>query len=261
MKKLAKLTYILALFSFGLLFTWSIGVLVSTVFNLKVFQESTTEFALMSILPILATAAGAGIINIISNVGIIANHITGEGEVEKTRAIRIGTRVFLYGNLLLIVGLFVGNFLSDRWKERELLREIQSLSESNRSFLAKVPAGALDSVSVRYTRQILEYIDRTNAKISDPAVIFPGQYLGEKVLFSIEDRNSYRTGSDTVGHILATSEKARSRILQAFQANDPSPFAIQEENRYEVYILIGNGAAKPFLLRMNRQNRYGRLSS
>jgi len=261
-KKLARITYLIALLSICLLITWSIGVLVTTVFNLKVFQENTTEFALLSILPILATVAGAGIINIISNISLIANHLTGASinEKENDKKVKIGTRILLYGNLLLIVGLFGGSKISDKIKENDLKQEILEIKNSNKSIISKIPGPILDSNSINETQTVLEYIGKTNTKISEPVAIFTGIYKGQKVLYSVNSNSGVHRAIDSTSFLFRTSEKTRSKIFGALQSNDDAPFVVSDDNAYEIFILI-KSSKNPFMLKMSKYSRYGRISS
>lgn len=262
MKKLAQITYLIALISICLLITWSIGVLVTTVFNLKVFQENTTEFALLSILPILATVAGAGIINVISNISIITNHLAGinSDEVKNDKKVKIGTRILLYGNLLLVFGLFAGSKISDKIKESDLKREIEAIKLSNKSVIDKIPGPNLDTNSVNETQKILEYIGKTNIKLTDPVAIFQGTYKGQKVLFSVAAGSECHHYLDTTNHLYRTSENTRSKIFDALNSDNESAFVALDENLYEIFVLV-KYSHTPFILRMSKYNRYGRISS
>lgn len=278
MKLLAKLSYSISLISIALLITWCLGLVVTVVFDLKTFDQKSTEFLGMSVLLILASGIGAGLINLLSNVGIISNHITDAKGKDEIKGIKIGIKIFAGINILVVVGMFVGNQFSQNIKEKELISELNQISERSAKVINTIPAINLEKENVKKASDVLEYIGEINPKLSMPTIIFKGKYLGEDVLLrihsNIDTSDSFatkliksdtttvkKTFIDTTQFLLRTEEKLRTELFAAFAAGEMKPFVYDvDENRPSAYKMIKiNGAS--VIIRMSKYSRYGRSGS
>lgn len=276
MRSIAKLSYILALASIALLLLWSVGLITIVTFELKVFEKQSSEFLAMAILPILATVAGAGIINIISNVGIIANYITKQQE----RTTRFSVKNIFYSYIvlaaLLIVGLFVGNSISNRIKEKELKIEMESVIRSNNTVISAINSTALEPDVVIGFADLMKFIDLQNKKLANPEIIFPCNYKNMDTFCVITDNYVQKTFKkkvkesspdsvitlDSLNYIWRANENEKSLISEMFKRKDTGAVEIQldENGKYVLFQYIKNGNVD-FIFKMEKKERYGRLSS
>jgi hypothetical protein len=278
MKAIAKISYMIALLAIGLLILWSIGWLTIVTFDLKVFEKQSSEFLLMAILPILATVAGAGIVNIISNIGVIASHITKEQEVASNWNIRrVG-----YGYLILIVvmvsALFLGNSISHTIKINELKSEFELVVKRNQPMLSAIKQADLAPHNILVARQSMQFIDLQTKKLKAPQILFECSYKGLQALCNIDQSNQSMdlikkvatengdsmisaTAIDTLDYLWKTSEKEKAIISEMLQ-DKPSTVEVEldEDGEYQLYQYIETENAK-MIFKMGKRELYGRLSS
>lgn len=278
MKAIANISYRIALLAIGLLILWTLGWLTIVTFDLKVFEKQSSEFLLMAILPILATVAGAGIVNIISNVGVIASHITKEQEVASNWNIRrVG-----YGYLILIVimvsALFLGNSISHSIKVNELKSEFKLVVKHNQPMLLAIQQVDLSAHNILVAQQSMQFIDLQTKKLKSPQILFECSYKGIHALCNIgqsyHSMNLIKKGStengdsvisttaiDTLDYLWKTSEKEKAKISEMLQ-DKPSTVEVEldENGEYQLYQYIETEKAK-LIFKMEKRERYGRISS
>jgi len=278
MKAIAKISYMIALLAIALLILWTLGWLTIVTFDLKVFEKQSSEFLLMAILPILATVAGAGIVNIISNIGVIASHITKEQEVASNWNIRrVG-----YGYLILIVlmvsALFLGNSISHTIKIHELKSEFELVVKHNQPMLSAIKQVDLAPNNILIAQQSMQFIDLQTKKLKSPQILFECSYKGihalcnfgqsyhstdffKKVPTENGDSVISATAIDTLDYLWKTSEKEKAKISEMLQ-DKPSTVEVEldENGEYQLYQYIETEKAK-MIFKMEKREQYGRLSS
>lgn len=279
MQNIARISYRVALGAILLLITWCIAALVVNVFDLSVFEEKTSDFLMMAILPILATVVGAGIINVISNIGLISNHITNGKNVEKVNEGKNYLRIFTLVNVGVILLLVVGNSISSKIKEVKLIREIDSIIESNAILIESISNPMLTPEYLNKVSSVLKYIGKSNSKLNDPVLIFQCDIIGQKTLCSIDDDADVSNGLinkilnvdnnieqannkfDSLKYVYRDEEEIKQKIIEHISGSIEKPF-VENKNKsnYFIYKLVKIGNTN-CILRMNKYVRYGKIGS
>lgn len=276
MKKLAKFSYLIALISIAILISWCVCAVIINVFNLKIFQENTSQFAVMAILPILATVAGASMINIVSNIGIIANHISGNEERLKEKSVRIGIRIFFAANIAIVAALFVGNHISDKVKEKQLLQSAKAIASNNAKLFENIESVSISDTNVRKIKSTLGYIGKLNPKLNDPRLIFPCKYINTNSYCNIDSRSPLMNecngigktsqstppdgNIDTVDFIYQAEEIYRSKIDEIMKNGSINPEIVMTKDIYKIFIPIEIGH-KRCIIEFNKEPQFGRIGS
>lgn len=278
MKAIARISYMIALFAIGLLILWTLGWLTIVTFDLKVFEKQSSEFLLMAILPILATVAGAGIVNIISNIGVIASHITKEQEVASNWNIRRVGYGYLILIVVMVIALFLGNSISHTIKINELKSEFELVVKHNQPMLFAIKQVDLTANNILAAQQSMQFIDLQTKKMKAPQILFECSYKGINTLCNIGQSNHSvdfikkvstengdsvisATAIDTLDYLWKTSEKEKAKISKMLQ-DKPSTVEVEldESGEYQLYQYIETEKAK-MIFKMEKRELYGRLSS
>jgi len=273
MKRLSRFSYVTALVSIGIFVSWSVCTLVAETFGLKVFGNSAGRFLMEAIFPILAIVAGAVTVNLVSNIGLIAAHVTGSTEPTGEGRTGLWIKLFIAANLLLVALLFVGNRITESREKRQYLEEVRKLAVANRDLFGKLGECALDEANMKAAKSMLQYLEKSNDRIANPRLIFPCRYMGASVLCVtgessfIEHESSeildtltgtFRTIRviDTVNHILSTDETNRQAILRILRSKDDEPEILEKRRDFTVFTPLAIGKTR-CVLAIDKPTQYG----
>lgn len=280
MKKLAMISYHLTAASIAALILWCIGALVMSTFSLRIFGIVTSELLMMAILPILATAAGSALICITSSIVIIANHLTGNSEKDNSTLYTWGFRAVVLLGILMVAGLFAGDWASTRITKSQYTTEIERLVEENQQMLQKAGAPDLKRVSIENNNEVLRYIGVSNSKLNNPTILFGCSYLAEEKICELEAPNGYTNDTkdvkfkhgwkdvdssgerqiDTLAYISRLEEDERDLVKSMISGKITKASMTDKDLTFRVYIPI-QIKNKTYVLRMEKFTRNGNYRS
>lgn len=129
---LVRITNRIAVFGVLALVYWTTIFIVITTFGLKIFRESITESFYLSILAILSVIGGAAILNLMSNMTIVSEKISGLSQNAVSQKVGMRKPVLILGPLLIIIiGLFFGNWISNQKKKNHLIASAKYMIDQN----------------------------------------------------------------------------------------------------------------------------------
>jgi hypothetical protein len=175
--------------------------------------------------------------------------------------------------------LFVGNSISSKIKENSLIQEIESIISANESHLAKLPNPSISPEFVLQASSSMKFIGKSNSKLNDPKLIFKCNIVGKETLCCLDEdkkndnilinklmqgTNSLDTLTDTfdsLKYVYRDDEEIKNDIINRINSSDTKPFVKTQGKSYHyIYKLVRVGNVN-CILRMDKYQRYGRISS
>lgn len=263
LKKLVKLSNIIALIAILLLIYWVFVFVSVEVFGLKVFRENLSQTFAMSVLGIFALMAGSLMINVMFNLTRIAERHNKDEAVEAaTNSKKLGWAFML--SFPIIFGLlFGGDFLTSRKKETMLI-------DSAKSVVEKYPQKIDGLLNYQFSRDwliemdnTLDLMGKTDKNFPNVLVIVKDSIDNSEVFLGFRDYNE--PADKTLqpikqGFILETTKPERDYLNRVFSENfDEIRFNATDGNYQLYYPYSKNG--KRIVLYFSDYQRYGKLGS
>ena len=265
LKKLVKLSNIVALISILLLIYWVFVFITVEVFGFRIFRQNISQTFAMSILGILALMAGSLIINVMFNLTRIAEKHN-QDELRETKAVtkKLGWAFLLTFPLILAV-LFGGDYATSKKKESMLI-------DSAKSVIEKYPQKTDELLNYQFNEEWLLKTDNTISLMGKTDKNFPSVVVIVKDSIDNSDVflgfNGY-TSSSVDGttqqpqkqkYILQTTKPERDYLNKVFNENYGEVRFSASDGKYELYYpYIKDG--KKVVLYFSDFQRYGKLGS
>ncbi|QQO10464.1 hypothetical protein [Breznakiella homolactica] len=262
-KKMVKLSNGIGFVAVISLLYWVIIFITVQVFGLKIFKEHITEVFIYSIIGILVLMSGALMINVMINLTRIAEKINNDNELGKTTKNRKGILVFLVSIPLIIMGLFLGNFLSTKKIERELKMSGDEIISTYRSEIDTITDYSLSKEWINSVVNIINFMLRIDTNITDAAIILEDEINGNNFYLTFnrwdEISKNENTEINKLRYIRNYDFKERQYLERVFNDGYNEKYFIQNNDSYDLFIPYRNGEKTIIVFFSNRQ-RYGSLS-
>lgn len=240
-----------------------VGFIVINTFDLNVFTERTSSFIYWFISLAAVLIICAAFLNISMNIGLIADsrvqHVK-EGEKEVSGAkITLFTLGFI---VLLVAGLFLGDYWTRQYEKQNLVTEADDLLTRYSASIDKIAAGLTDSNKVADVPEILKFL--SNQKVKFPAVqlIVNDQFEGQQTyLILSQNTNVGALKQPHYGNPFYKCDTYDCDYLeQVFAGKADKPKFWTKDNDYKLYYPMSKGN-KRFVLLFSRYERYGHSGS
>lgn len=265
LRKLVKISNIVALTAITLLIYW-VFIFVSTeVFGLKIFRENISQTFAMSILGILALMAGSLMINVMFNLTRIAEKHNEDSIVETSAVTKKLGLIFLLTFPLILGLLFGGDYLTSKKKEIMLIQSAKDVVEKSD------PAKINSLLNYEFTENWLVQTDDTLDIMSKSDKNFPQMMVITKdkidntdVYLSFRDysKRNDETAPNLLrkNYIFSTSKSEREYLDKVFDENfNEIRFSASDGNYQLFYPYSKDG--KKIVIYFSDYQRYGKFGS
>lgn len=261
-KQLVKLSNIIGVISIILLIYWVFTFIVIEVFGLKIFREILSESFFMSILGILALMTGALMINVMFNLTRIAqkhNH-----DSSSTNSNRKTGWALVLGFPLLLILLFIGDYLTSEKKEKLLVSSAQSIIEMNDKKSNHLVSYSFSREWIVETESILNILSKTDENFPHVSIIVLDT-LDEESIFLGFNEGYYGNINDSIpprkkNYIRMTTQKEREYLYSVFENNNDDYRYSANDGNYELFYPFVRGDKK-IVIYFAEYQRYGKIGS
>ncbi|STZ76923.1 Uncharacterised protein [Bergeriella denitrificans] len=206
MRKLVKISNLIALAAVACLSYWVFAFILATVFGLKVFRENLSEMFVFSIFGIIAVMAGALIVNIMLNLTRIAERDDKCEAVKPQRPMKKWLYAALAVFPLLAALLFGGNYLTVQKKQQILMKSAARVQSEYGSQAAKIADYRFDLAYLKQTSADLELMEKRDSAFRSVSVIVPDTIGGASVYLAFHSNAAAHIPDDvTTGTAAADS--------------------------------------------------------
>jgi hypothetical protein len=264
LKRLVKLSNIIALVSILLLIYWVFVFISVEVFGLKIFRENISQTFAMSILGIFALMAGSLMINVMFNLTRIAEKHNKDKEIVETKAIskKLGL-AFLLSFPLIFGLLFGGDYLTSKKKEAMLIDSAKSVVEKYPQNIDGLLNYEFNQAWLAETSNTLDLMRKTDKNFPNVLVIVKDSINNSDVFLGFRD---YQIPSDKTirpekqKFILETTKPERDYLKKVFDENYQEIRSSATDGNYQLYYPYFKDSKKVVLYFSDFQ-RYGKLGS
>lgn len=261
-RQLVRLSNLLALVAVILLIYWVTVFITIQVFGLRVFKENLTESFYLSILGILAMMSGALIINIMFNLTRIAEKHNDDHQTFKRKGGWLW--LFLISLPVIIGGLFIGDYLTSKQKEKHLLSSASEVIDTNASRSQFLLDYEFNEGWIIHSAAIMSYLSKTDKNFPNVEMIVRDSIEGEPVYLKF---GQFYGGNlrDTIApdknkFIRSTTQEERVFLKAFFNGEHDKHRYSAHDGQYELFYPYVKDD-KTILLYFSDRQRYGKLGS
>ncbi len=261
-KELVKVSNLIGTISIALLIYWIFSFMLIEVFGLKIFGENITQIFYMSVLGILALMAGALMINIMFNLTRLADRdMTGlPRKVPGRRWLWTLGAVFP----LLAIVFFTGDYLTQREKEKHLVRSASSMIGTMMEANHEIMEYQFTSDWIDQTRESLAILSRTDHTFPQVAILVRDTIGGTPVFLGFseyirrpaEEEEPYRK----LDFIHRTTDPERDYLHRVFAQGATEYRYSAHDGTYEIFYPYVEGENR-IVLYFSQHKRYGKIGS
>ena len=263
LKKLVKLSNIIALVAIVLLIYW-VFVFVSTeVFGLKIFRENISQTFAMSILGILSLMAGSLMINVMFNLTRIAERHNKDESLEASQITKKIGWTFLLSFPLIFGLLFTGDYLTSKKKESMLIDSAKSVVEKYPQKIDGLLNYKFDENWLMETDNTLDLMRKTDKNFPSVLVITKDLIDNSEVFLGFSDYskpNDVNYQPNKQRFILETTKAEREYLNKVFNENHNEIRFSASDGNYQLYYPYSKDG-KRVVLYFSDFQRYGKLGS
>lgn len=260
-KKMVRLSNVIGLIAVLALVYWVLIFITTEVFRLKIFAETITQIFNWGIIGILALIFGALIINIMFNLSRIADKVNNDNEAAVKRP-GIGIILFIGSLPILIVCLFLGNYLSTKKLENELKNSADGIIKSYKTEIDKISNYTFDKNWVNDTMALLSLMLRLDHNFNHMAVIIEDEINGSPFYLTFYNGKQIgeRDSLNKIDFIRKYDLEEREYFEKVFKENYNQKYFLSNKGSYHLFIPYENNDKKMILF-FSDQRYYGSLKS
>jgi hypothetical protein len=264
-KSLANFTIWLMIATISVIVLFFIGFIASTAFDLQVFTSRTTDSVLTLFSSSLVIIICAAFLNISLNVSIIAEvesqKLKSETEINQSLMRRLG----IYAGsvvLLLLIGLFAGNYFSRQNQKQQLLIECNDILSQYSKAVTELSTVLTDSIKVKKVPEILKFLEEQKSEFPSVTLIVQDKYKGQATYLKITSFTNEKDLSKPLFNysIYSCSHQDSNYLKEVFNHSEKSNFFWYDNNDYRLYIPILTGNRK-YVLMFSKYQRGGKFGS
>jgi hypothetical protein len=262
-KYVAWITHKLSvIFTFVLVY-WTLVFISVTVFDFKIFRENMTQAFNLSILGILAILCGSTLLNVMTNISIIAENIDKNPEVRiPKKKLLNGTFAIAASFLLLFAALYLGDLRNSAKKERYLVASAERLYNDNKEKFAVMDKYVFDRDFIFDLSDSLFLITRQDKNFQNVGVIVQDS-IGKDLVFlsfapgfSAENMKNIKKED----FLLPTNMEEREYLNRVFSGVSKERRYSSSDGSYELYFPVTDTRTK-FILYLSEYQSYGKYGS
>jgi hypothetical protein len=259
---LSTLTVVVWLFLLGVLV-----LVLCAGLQINPFRETTTSFLLSAFGGLIGVAAILVLLNVATNVSLIADAKIAELKIEAHRGLlKKWFIAFFVAAAMLISIIFVGTYLS---KERYLAvvrTQADQVLNQNKGLLDEVSRLLASGKFEDYKRvfEIRAFLANQRAGLPQLTLIYSGKFLDKLAFYSV---NEYFPGnpekeSYTPRYFACTQNRDCNYLTRFFsgeKVDTLQKYTVRDDQFY-IYVPFTGKEAR-FILLFERRNRYGKFGS
>ena len=244
-KKMVKISNTIGLIAVLALLYWFITSAAAEIFGLSIIQTVTQTFS-SNISGIFTVLLGVLIVNVMFNFSRIADKISGDAGAAGKKT-GIGIIVFICTLPLLIGGLFLGNSLSVKKAEKELITSADGMVRTYRAEIEQMSNYTFSRNWVANTASLLSLMTRLGH--NDIAVIVEDEinestvYLTFDELSGPNDRNEY----ERMDFVKRYSPEEREYFKKVFGDDHIEKYFASNKGAYQLFVPYENDDKKIIL--------------
>jgi hypothetical protein len=258
---MVKLSNIIGFIAVLALVYWVIIFITTQIFGLKIFKETITQTFNWSIAGILVLMFGALIINIMFNLSRIADRINNDNEITMKRTGK-GIIVFIASLPILIIGLFLGNYLSTKKIENELKNSADGIIKSYKLEIDRISNYIFDKDWINETTNLLSLMIRLDHNFNNMAIIFKDEINGSPFYLTFYEGRQINEKEmlNKINFIRKYDLEERDYIEKVFTENYNQKYFMSNKGSYHLFIPYESNGKKMILF-FSDQRSYGSLKS
>lgn len=254
------------LFSIGLLVYWVFIFSVTVIFGLKVLAENATQAFALSILGLLALAAGATVMSISANLTKISNHVA-RGAVPLAASPRKGRAALLLilSFPLIAAVLFAADQFTTHRKKAFILESAQSLATNNADWINELGAYEFSRAYINGAREKLALLEKQDEDLPAVSVITQDDVRGKTMFMEFGSRSFSisEAGPKKEEFIFSPSLEERAYLTEVFSTQDVSKMPTRfsaHDGFYELFYPVKTERGI-IVLYLSDRAAYGKISS
>lgn len=262
-KSLSWLTSKLSLIFTVILLYWIVVFISITVFGFKIFRENLTQIFYLSVVGILAILLGSALLNIMTNIAIIADNTDKQAETSvPKRKLFAGGLLVLLSFVIVFGGLYMGDRLNSAKKEQYLVASAKRLYKDHTDKFSVMDRYNFSPTFVSELGQKLRVISQQDKNFQYVSVIVKGSIDGEPVFLNFAPVYSkYEIEDfDKADFILPTTMEERDYLNRIFAGESEELRYSSSDGEYELYFPINGGKTK-YILYLSEHQPYGKFGS
>jgi len=261
--KIVSMSTGIMIFTILFILLWFVIFITTSVFDLKVFEQKTSEFFFMSIMTAVTIVACAAFLSISLNMGIIADSKIKEMQTETTQYSWKKILLYFSGSVVLIIALlFFGDFLTKNYEKTRLISESKNVIERYKKSVDKIGYCLSDEDEIGAIPDILAFFSELKKDFQSVDLITNGKFEGQTVFLLITSRTEkkdlkkpyfnrsfYKCNKQDCDYLESVLNKGSDKIL----------FYSQDSGYYLYEPIKSKG--KKYILLFSKFREYGRMGS
>ena len=255
-KKMVKLSNRIGFIAVLALIYWVIIFITTNVFELSIFGRTVSDTFTMSIIGILVLMFGALIINIMFNLSRIADKNNNDNE-KINKKMGKGMIIFIISLPVIIISLFLGNYLSEKKVEKEFKHSAEEIIGSYESELDKIIDYTFEKDWINNSINLFSLMTRLNHNIYNISIILEDEINGNPVYLMFGSaRNIIKTEaiSKKIDFVMRNNLDERKYLEKVFKENYNEKHFISHTRAYNLFIPYEKNGNRVVLFFSNRRD-------
>ncbi|MCX5777288.1 MAG: hypothetical protein NTX32_06665 [Candidatus Firestonebacteria bacterium] len=252
---IVNVTNWIMLVTFVLIMLWMYVFVVNMTFNFTVLAEKTSTLFHTSIVAAIAMILGAAIINISTNISIIADS---KAVQEEAAPVKSRKAVFLW-TVAVIIAVPVFLFFSDKMSkiihERKIVKEVEDVMARYNKTVLFVTENAEKKEKFKEVSEGVTFLASQNKELDSVSLIVMKIFQGQNSYVYI---NEWKNRRDNAPEYLKCDEKTRKYLDSVFLKNNTTKYYDKENSR--LYCPVAS-AGRISVLYFQKYMRYGKIGS
>lgn len=250
------------LFTFILVY-WTFVFISITVFDFKIFRENLTETFYLSVLGILAILLGSAILNVMTNIAIIAENLDKNPEVKVSgKKLVLGGLGIVLSFVLVFALLYWGDLENRLKKEKYLVASAEQLYHDNSDVFSLMDEYSFTPSFISKLSDDLRLLVEQDKNFQEVGIIVLDS-IGNKTVFLNFGPNDFRDESKKPkkeDFIFPTNLEEKEYLNRIFFGLSKEMRYSAGDGNYELFYPVVTGPVK-FVIFLSEHQQYGKFGS
>lgn len=257
---LSLLTAVVVLFLLG-----GLVLVLCAGLDVNPFRETMTSFLISCFLGLIGLAAILVVLNLATNVSLIADARIEELKIDTSRGISKKWIVAFFAIALVLVGfIFAGTYLSKEKYLRVVRSQADDVLRSNQNLLEEISVRLASGQWEDYKRisEIRNFLASQRSGLPSLSVIYAGKFADKLTFYRVNDYYSDDRKVYTPTYFACTQNVDCDYLSSFFSGADAGvlqKYTLREDEFY-IYIPFARKEAR-YVLLFERRNSYGKIGS
>jgi hypothetical protein len=262
-EKLASLSIWIILITVVVIVLFFFGFLVSNTFDLKVFNNRTSDFVVTLFGTSLVIVICGAFLNISLNIGIIADSKLEKVKASANRSFIKRTLIITLSVIIVITAfLFTGDYLTRKSEKNKLVSECQDIVKRYDNSIQEISKALSDNSKIKEIPDILKFLENQKDEFPSIILITSTEYQGQLTFLKITNWSDKKDLTKELFNFsfYSCNTDDCEYLKRIFSTKDSDYYFWSKKDEYKLYYPIDNGNKK-FVLLFSQFDRYGKIGS